>query len=233
VLAVADCVKSKGRDGSRGRGGQTRPDVLQRGNEKRQTFKSPHTGHTSHDVPPTTAARSRTVRGRHGVAAPDRRRARPRCCRCCACVAVEQLVRWQRSAGWLRQRRSWLTVASGAADAVAGAEEVEADASGGLEIEIEIEIEVEADASGALAADLERSGTMAPILQAQGHIMLRVASTQRDHVDARLARPNLLVALHVEEGDRIARAVNCHERAIARELQAPLRRRLLIFLFLR
>lgn len=150
-----------------------------------------------------------------------------------ACVAVEQLVRWQRSAGWLRQRRSWLTVASGAADAVAGAEEVEADASGGLEIEIEIEIEVEADASGALAADLERSGTMAPILQAQGHIMLRVASTQRDHVDARLARPNLLVALHVEEDDRIARAVNCHERAIARELQAPLRRRLLIFLFLR
>ena len=69
-------------------------------------------------------------------------------------------------AGWLRQRRSWLTVVSGAADAVAGAEEVEADASGGLEIEIEIE--VEADASGALAADLERSGTV----QAQGHIML-------------------------------------------------------------
>ena len=137
-------------------------------------------------------------------------------------------------AGWLRQRRSWLTVASGAADAVAGAEEeVEADASGGLEIEIEIEIEVEADASGALAADLERSGTMAPSMQAQGHIMLRVASTQRDHVDARLARPNLLVALHVEEGDRIARAVNCHERAVARELQAPLRRRLLVFLFLR
>jgi hypothetical protein len=121
-----------------------------------------------------------------------------------------------------------------AADAVSGAEEeVEADASGGLEIEIEIEIEVEADASGALAADLERSGTMAPSMQAQGHIMLRVASTQRDHVDARLARPNLLVALHVEEGDRIARAVNCHERAVARELQAPLRRRLLVFLFLR
>ena len=70
-------------------------------------------------------------------------------------------------AGWLRQRRSWLTVASGAADAVAGAEEeVEADASGGLEIEIEIEIEVETDASGALAADLERSSTM----QAQGRI---------------------------------------------------------------
>ena len=137
-------------------------------------------------------------------------------------------------AGWLRQRRSWLTVVSGAADAVAGAEEeVEADASGGLEIEIEIEIEVVADASGALAADLERSGTMAPSMHAQGHIMLRVASTQRDHVDARLARPNLLVALHVEEGDRIARAVNCHERAVARELQAPLRRRLLVFLFLR
>ena len=69
-------------------------------------------------------------------------------------------------AGWLRQRRSWLTVASGAADAVAGAEEVEADASGGLEIEIEIEIVVETDASGALAADLERSSTM----QAQGRI---------------------------------------------------------------
>ena len=66
-------------------------------------------------------------------------------------------------AGWLRQRRSWLTVASGAADAVAGAEEeVEADVSGGLEIEIE----VETDASGALAADLERSSTM----QAQGRI---------------------------------------------------------------
>ena len=186
------------------------------------------------DAPPPpggTAIEGGTASPRQTVAAPDH-----------VAVVVVHASQWSSwcsgsagsCAGWLRQRRSWLTVASGAADAVAGAEEeVEADASGGLEIEIEIEIEVEADASGALAADLERSGTMAPSMHAQGHIMLRVASTQRDHVDARLARPNLLVALHVEEGDRIARAVNCHERAVARELQAPLRRRLLVFLFLR
>ena len=91
-----------------------------------------------------------TIRGRASAS----RRARPRCCRCCARVAVEQLVRWQLVAaqGHVRVMCEMPVgkVASGVADAVPVAEEVEAD--------------------GALAADLERisSGTM----QVQGRITL-------------------------------------------------------------
>ena len=55
--------------------------------------------HLKDSVLPAPTTHRHTVTPGHGqfegvrVAAPDRRRARPRCCRCCACVAVEQLVR--------------------------------------------------------------------------------------------------------------------------------------------